>query len=82
MSYDEEEGMDVDDALSAIDDIATLIDEEVPDSAWDKAADFFESVKEGLLSMEETIRETDAVTPKQERAIKNWDESVRKWIRD
>ena len=61
--------------------LVELIDDEVPEWALDKAPEFFEDVKEKVISVEEKITLTGSVTPAQSRAIENWEAGVRKWIK-
>ena len=74
--------MEVSEAQELINTIGELIDDEISDSAWDAAADFFEDVKEGIIGIEETINKSNIVTEKQETALRNWETAVRKWIHD
>lgn len=73
--------MDVKEALEACGRIIELIDDEVPEWARDKAPEFFEDVREKVVSVEETITVTADVTPAQSRAIENWEAGVRKLIK-
>ena len=72
--------MNVIQAIQKCDEIVDLIDEDVPESAHDKAGEFFESVREGAVEMQETLEETQEVTPAQRSALENWEAGVRKWI--
>ena len=67
-------------ASQQCDTIVGLIDDDVPESAWDTAAEFFESVRDGVVDMQETIDDTGFVTTKQQKALDNWEAGVRKWI--
>lgn len=67
-------------ALEACERIGDLIDDELPEAAWDKASDFFEDIKDKVGDMEETIRRLERVTPAQARALENWEAGIRRWI--
>lgn len=77
-----QEEYDPADALKEISSLCDRIDEDVPDYAWDKAPEFFESIKEQATDMSETIEKSDRVTEAQMSAIRNWREGVDKWIKD
>jgi len=61
--------------------IVELIDEELPESALEKAPDFFESVKEKTLAINETVATTNRATSGQVRALKNMLGAVEAWQR-
>jgi tetratricopeptide (TPR) repeat protein len=58
-----------------------LIDHDVPPAAKDKARAFFESVRQGAMEVGQKVKATRRVTPAQRRALINWHDAVRKWIR-
>ena len=64
--------------ISRLCDMIDGLDEEV----FDKARSFFESVREGAVSMSQTIAEKKRVSEKQERAIRNWCSGVSRWLHD
>ena len=74
--------MTSDEAVELAEEIARLIDEEVPEYAWDKAAEFFEDIREKAIEVGETIENSGHVTDKQASALENWEAGVRRWIRD
>lgn len=69
-----------DEALELGEEIIEMIDDEVPDSAKDRAGDFFEDVATRVRDVMETIERTGRVTPKQAEALENWRRGVAKWI--
>lgn len=73
---------DVEKACDQCDEILRMINEDLSTRAWDKGGDFFESVKEGVEDMRDTIVEHDRVTENQQQALDNWQEGVGKWIHD
>lgn len=62
--------------------IVELIDDEVPERAWDVAADFFDDIRDKVVAVQETITQTNHVTEKQQQALDNWEAGVRKWIKE
>lgn len=62
--------------------IVEMIDDEIPDHAWNKAAEFFEDVRAKAIGVRETLGRTGWVSEGQERALNNWRDGVRKWIHD
>ena len=73
--------MTTEEAVDAIDDLISMIDGDVPDAAWHKAASFFENVRASAVEMQTSIELADNVTGPQQTAIENWEKGVRKWIR-
>ena len=73
--------MHPDNAIDQAHRIVKLIDEDVPEWAWDKAAEFFEDVRDSVCAVEDTITTTGRVTAAQQIALDNWEESVCEWIR-
>ena len=67
-------------AIDQCDAILEMIEEEVPERAWDKARDFLESVQTGVAGVRETIVRTNRVTDKQQTALDNWERAVDKWV--
>jgi len=67
-------------ASQQCDTIVELIDEEVPEEAFDKAGEMFESIRKGAVDMQEKIQTWGSVTEGQQTALDNWEENVRKWI--
>ena len=74
--------MDKDEAITLCNEILDMIDSEVPDFAWDRAASFFESVRDKVSSMLETIETMDDPTIRQTNALENMREGVAKWLDD
>lgn len=72
--------MVADKAIELAESIIDKIDEEVSDEAKDRATEFFESVREGALSLVQTIQRTGRVSDKQAEALRNWDRGVSRWI--
>jgi hypothetical protein len=72
--------MTPEEAIELAEEIVTLIDEDVPGSAMDKAGDFFEDVREKVVEVQATIEERDHVTTAQANALENWKAGVEKWI--
>jgi hypothetical protein len=75
-----EPGADVAAALKQADDLLALIEDDLPERAWDKAQAFFESVQTGVKDVRATIARTSRVTEAQLRALDNWEAGVGKWI--
>lgn len=69
---------DVDSALAMVAEITDSIDD-ASESVVDRAAEFFESVREGAVAIGKTIEETRRVTPPQQKALDNWLAGVKKW---
>lgn len=61
--------------------IVELLDDEIDEETFNKSPSFFESVRDGVVSISETIGNTHRVTPNQRRALDNWEAGVRKWLR-
>ena len=59
--------------------IEYLIEEELPESALDKAPDFFEGVREKAAAICETVVTKQHATPKQVQAMRNMLEAVEAW---
>ena len=74
--------MDWEDAAEQCDLIVDLIDNEVPDWALDKCAEFFESVREKAVDIGESIAKRKSVTPRQAKALDNMESGVRRWMGD
>jgi len=74
--------MDWEAALEQCDTILELIENEVPERAWDQGADFFEGIRERAKEMSDWIEEHEHVTPKMAKALDGMERGVRKWIRD
>lgn len=68
-------------AIQQCDEIVELIDEELPQKAWDTAPELFEDIREKVASVQETIQNSGEVTERQQNALDNWEDCVRKWIR-
>ena len=71
---------DVTKDLEQADRILDAIEDDVPERAWDKAAEFLESVQAGVADVRTTIDRTKRVTERQLRALDNWETAVGKWI--
>lgn len=72
--------MDVKNALELVDEIVNIIDEEIPEKAWDRAASFFEDIREKVIDVGQTIRTNDKVSERQMRALEGWKAGVSKWL--
>lgn len=70
------------DALDQCETILNLIDEDVPEWAWDKSPDFFEKIQERVRSMSDWIEDHEHVTEKMADALDNMEAGVRKWIKE
>jgi hypothetical protein len=57
-----------------------MIDDDVPDHAWEEARDFFEDVLERVKAVGATIERTGRVTELQRKALDNWESAVARWI--
>ena len=73
---------DIDKALDQCETIIELIDNEVPDHAWDTSPDFFESIREKVNSMSEWIEENEHITPRMQKSLDGMEQGVRKWIKE
>lgn len=71
---------DVAAAVKQADDLLERIEDDLPDRAWDKAAEFFESVQAGVRDVRATIVRLNRVTGGQLRALESWEAAVGKWI--
>jgi hypothetical protein len=69
-------------ANALCDEIVEMIDDEVPESAKEKAEEFFDGVRERTISIQEWIATNKKATDKQVTALQNMKQSVQKWIRD
>lgn len=67
-------------AVEQADRILELIDEDLPERAWDKAAEFFEDIQTKVKAVKLTVEQTSTVTDRQQAALDSWEEAVRKWI--
>lgn len=56
--------------------------DDLPSEVRDKAESFFESVRDSVIEVMETIERTERVTAKQQKALDSWEAGVRRWIRD
>jgi hypothetical protein len=68
------------DASEQCDRIADTIGELEDEGTVDKAPDFFESVKEKVTDIQETIDKRQQVTEKQQKALDNMEDAVNKWV--
>lgn len=75
-----EPGADVARALEQADRILTLIEDDLPERAWDKAAEFFEDVQQKVADVRATVERLQRVSEPQLRALDNWEAAVGKWI--
>ena len=73
---------DWEDALDQCETIIALIDDDVPDHAWDRSPDFFESIQDKITSMSEWIEEKKHVTKAMQDSLDSMERGVRKWIKD
>lgn len=71
---------DAADAIEQAEGILELIEDDLPDRAWDKAGEFFEDVQEKVKSVLLTLQQTGVVTPRQQSALDSWEAAIRKWI--
>lgn len=76
MSLSKDEGVEL------CEEIVALIDDEIPDYAWNKAPEFFEDVRDGVMEVQGTIERTGRVSEGQEKALNNWKDGVSRWIHD
>lgn len=72
---------DPDEALECVEQIRTLIEDELGDQ-YDKATDFFDDILAKSQSVGETIERTGRATARQRAALASWEAAVRKWIKD
>ena len=56
--------------------------EDLPEDIVAKASDFFTSVAEGAHDLAESIERRKCVTPKQQKALDNWESGVGRWQKD
>jgi hypothetical protein len=73
--------MRADQAIALGDEILRLIEDDVPEAAFDKAGEFFESVGERTKAIQETIARTGEATDNQVTALENMESAVSRWIR-
>ena len=73
--------MSVKSASEQCDRIVETIDE-LDEETRDKSAEFFESIREHVVEVQETICESDRVSDKQQQALDNWEKGVNKWVHD
>ena len=75
--------MDMQEAIEYAQETLDIIDEDVDADALDRGQEFFESVRDRLLAMLETMEKSDfdAPTAKQEQALRNMRSAVEKWVR-
>lgn len=78
--YEERDPKNVADALEQIERTLEQI-EDLPDEKYLAGADFFESVKEKLESMAQTIEKSKRVTERQTQAIERMSAGVAKWVK-
>lgn len=60
--------------------ICEMIDEEMPDKAWNEATEFLEDVREQCSGVVETIERSQRVSEKQQKALNNWERAVTNWM--
>ena len=70
------------DALNQCETITELIDNEIPEWAWDKSPEFFEGICERVGSISEWVEEKEHITQKMADSLDNMERGVRKWIKD
>ena len=68
-------------AIAQCEALIDMIDDDVPDKAKDKAGEFFDDVRDKVVSMSETLTATGRCSEKQQQALDNWQAAVSKWIR-
>lgn len=71
-----------DEADELCDEIIDMIEEDLPEGAYDKAPDFFEGVLEKTRSMQRSIQDRHSVTQPMVNALENMKEKVGNWFRD
>jgi hypothetical protein len=72
----------VNEALKLVEEIQSTIEEDITDEVFNKASDFFISVKEKAASIGETIEDKQRVSEKQFDALDRMLAGVRKWLAD
>ena len=73
--------MTADEAIELGGDILDTIQNDISDSAYSKATEFFDSVSEKVREVIATIETSGNVTTSQVRALENWESAVNKWVR-
>jgi hypothetical protein len=71
---------DVKKAIEQADRILEAIEDDLPERAWDRAADFFEDVQTKVKDVRATVERLQRVSEKQLLALDNWEAAVNKWI--
>lgn len=72
---------EVSEALEQVARIVEMIDDEVPESARDRAPEFFDDVRRKVVDVGETIEARGRVTDKQRSALDGWERGVAGWIK-
>lgn len=62
--------------------IVDLVEEELPDGAYERGQEFFDSVLEKSRAIAETVEARGLVTAAQAAALRNMEAGVRRWLRD
>jgi len=71
----------VQEAEALVEEIADLIDNEVPDGAFRRMPDYFESVRSKALDIGDSVESYGSATEAQIEALENMRDGVKKWIR-
>jgi hypothetical protein len=76
--------MHIRDAIDKCDEIVEFIDEHIDDIS-SNGVQFYEDVRFTTVDMQETLMRMKSngktvATPKQEKALRNWEEGVRNWV--
>lgn len=66
--------------LEELDELGELLD--VAEEQAPAGAGFFADVREKAASMRDWIETNEVATDKQAKAVENWADAVRKWIRE
>lgn len=67
-------------ALEQADRILAAIEDDLPDHAWDKAAEFIEDVEAKVKAVQTTISLSKTVSERQQAALDSWESAIGKWI--
>ena len=72
--------VDYEDALELADEIIEMIEDDLPEDAYSRAPEFFDSVLERTKGIRETIECAEDVTPGQAEALENMHADVKRWL--
>ncbi len=76
-----EPSMDQQDFLNKASEIIELL-EDLPEDTYAKGSEFFDSVREKIDSMSNSVEQGLPVTQRMQIAMENMEAGVRKWARD